>query len=68
MVHDVGTLTEASGQRLGGDLTGLRTPPLVGLSWSAPYLHDGSAETLEEAVRAHVEVEDGVLEGVVGGL
>ena len=30
-----------------------RTPPLWGCADSAPYLHDGRAETLEEAIRAH---------------
>ena len=44
--HDVGTLTPASGQRLGGPLDGLDTPSLLGLWDSAPYLHDGSAATL----------------------
>ncbi len=46
-LHDVGTLTPASGQRLGGPLPGLDTPTLHGLWDSAPYLHDGSAPTLE---------------------
>ncbi len=45
--HDVGTLTEASGQRLGEELIALDTPTLRGLSGSAPYLHDGSAPDLE---------------------
>ena len=31
----------------------LRTPPLWGLSESAPYLHDGSAATVQEAIRRH---------------
>ncbi|MCK6507219.1 PKD domain-containing protein [Myxococcota bacterium] len=53
---DVGTLTEASGSRLGGELTGLRTPGLVGVAWTGPWLHDGSAASLEEAVLAHDEV------------
>ena len=44
--HDVGTLTPASGSRLGGPLDGLDTPSLLGLWDSAPYLHDGSAATL----------------------
>lgn len=44
--HDVGTLTPASGSRLGGPLDGLDTPSLLGLWDSAPYLHDGSAETV----------------------
>jgi CxxC motif-containing protein (DUF1111 family)/tetratricopeptide (TPR) repeat protein len=30
-----------------------RTPPLWGVADSAPYLHDGRAETLEEAIRLH---------------
>ena len=30
-----------------------RTPPLWGVSDSAPYLHDGRAGTLEEAIRLH---------------
>ncbi len=30
-----------------------RTPPLWGIADSAPYLHDGRAPTLEEAIRLH---------------
>jgi CxxC motif-containing protein (DUF1111 family) len=30
-----------------------RTPPLWGVADSAPYLHDGRAATLEEAIRMH---------------
>lgn len=30
-----------------------RTPPLWGVADSAPYLHDGRAPTLEEAIRQH---------------
>ena len=30
-----------------------RTPPLWGIADSAPYLHDGRAETLDEAIAAH---------------
>ena len=30
-----------------------RTPPLWGVADSAPYLHDGRAKTLTEAIRAH---------------
>lgn len=53
ILHDVGTLLESSGGRAGGELTGLRTPSLSGLFASAPYLHDGRAATLEEALVAH---------------
>ena len=30
-----------------------RTPPLWGVADSAPYMHDGRAATLEEAIRLH---------------
>ncbi|WP_317933091.1 Ig-like domain-containing protein [Halioxenophilus sp. WMMB6] len=45
--HDVGTMREYSGHRLGGELDGISTPSLLGVFESAPYLHDGSAETLD---------------------
>jgi len=51
--HDIGTLKSSSGQRLGSALTGLDTPTLLGLWSTAPYLHDGSAATLEDAISAH---------------
>jgi MYXO-CTERM domain-containing protein len=49
-LHDVGTLTPASGQRLGQPLTGLDTPTLLGLWETAPYLHDGSAATVHDVL------------------
>ena len=30
-----------------------RTPPLWGLSRTAPYLHDGRASTIEDAIAEH---------------
>lgn len=57
--HDVGTLKPTSGQRLGATLTGLDTPTLRGLWATAPYLHDGAASTLTEAVLAHSGVSLG---------
>ncbi len=50
---NVGTLKPASGTRLGAPLTGLDVPTLRGVWATAPYLHDGSAATLADAVRAH---------------
>jgi hypothetical protein len=44
--HQVGTLTQASGHRLGKTLYGIDTPSLRGLWLNAPYLHDGSAPNL----------------------
>ncbi|HEY2903186.1 MAG TPA: PKD domain-containing protein [Polyangia bacterium] len=51
LLHDVGTLSADSGQRVGAPLTGLDTPTLRGLWQSAPYLHDGSAATLQAVLR-----------------
>ena len=53
LLHDIGTIKPDSGQRLNNALTGLDTPTLRGLWTTAPYLHDGSAPTLAEAVNAH---------------
>jgi hypothetical protein len=48
--HDMGTITVASGSRLNGALTAIRTPSLIELWDSAPYFHDGSAATLEDVL------------------
>ncbi|MEM7798295.1 MAG: putative Ig domain-containing protein [Chloroflexota bacterium] len=55
-LHDIGTLDADSGLRLGNTLIGLDTPTLRGLWLTAPYLHDGSASTLQEAVAAHADL------------
>jgi cytochrome c peroxidase len=52
-LHDIGTLTPSSGRRPGDTLTGIDTPTLRGVWASAPYLHNGSAATLRDAVSAH---------------
>ncbi|MEZ4250432.1 MAG: hypothetical protein R3B99_19540, partial [Polyangiales bacterium] len=70
LLHDVGTLTAASGGRLGGPLPGLDTPTLHGL-WHQPrFLHDGSADTIEAAVRAHegVSVDEATMADLVAYL
>jgi len=54
--HDVGTAREGSGARLGAPLDGFDTPTLRGLWRTAPYLHDGSAATLREAIERHARV------------
>ncbi len=51
--RDVGTIKPSSGGRLGGPLTGLDTPTLLGVYATGPYLHDGSAATVEDAIVAH---------------
>ena len=52
-LSNVGTLKASSGKRLGGTLTGIDVPTLRDVWATAPYLHDGSAATLDAAVRAH---------------
>ena len=66
-LHNVGTLRDSSGQRMGGPLPGIDTPSLLGVWDSAPYFHDGSAPTLAAVFevaggRMH-EAEDGTLAG-----
>jgi YVTN family beta-propeller protein len=55
-LKNIGTLTPASGQRLSSALLGIDTPTLRGAWASAPYLHDGSAHSIEEAIMAHASV------------
>lgn len=53
LLHDMGT-SLADGIRLGvATGTEYRTAPLWGLVASAPYLHDGLAESIEEAITKH---------------
>ncbi len=52
-LHDVGTLRDSSGLRLGSTLPGIDTPTLLGLWDGAPFLHDGSAAELSDVFKAH---------------
>ncbi|WP_261404718.1 PA14 domain-containing protein [Chenggangzhangella methanolivorans] len=52
-LRSVGTIKPASGKRLGETLTRLDVPTLRGAWATAPYLHDGSAPTLQAAIKAH---------------
>ena len=60
LLHDVGTMTELSGTRLGQVLIGIDTPTLRGLWNDAPYLHDGSAETIRDVIDRNVDDAHGV--------
>ena len=66
-LHNVGTLRSSSGQRLGGPLTGIDTPSLLGVWNTAPYFHDGSAPTLEDVFTVAggpvLQAEDGAISG-----
>ncbi len=50
---NVGTIKATSGKRLNGTLSGIDVPTLRDLWNTAPYLHDGSAATIEAAITAH---------------
>ncbi len=54
--QNIGTLKPSSGSRLGGALTGIDIPTLRDVWAAAPYLHDGSASTLADAISAHNNV------------
>lgn len=58
-LKNIGTLKPASGNRLGGPLTGIDVPTLRDVWATAPYLHDGSATTLADAIGAHAGVNLG---------
>ncbi len=59
--NNIGTVDADSGGRLGQPLPngGLDTPTLKGLWNTAPYLHDGSAPTVRDAVLAHTSAAVG---------
>ncbi len=65
-LRNVGTLKASSGKRLNATLSGIDTPTLRDAWASAPYLHDGSAATLEDAIRAHTTL--GIATGDVNAL
>ncbi len=52
LLHDMGSLNDGIGQA-DARPNEMKTPPLWGLRVSAPYLHDGRAATVDQAIRAH---------------
>jgi CxxC motif-containing protein (DUF1111 family) len=52
LLHDMGSLGDGIAQGP-ADVREMKTAPLWGLRASAPYLHDGRAQTVDEAIRAH---------------
>lgn len=67
-LHNVGTISDSSGNRMAGLLEGIDTPTLLGLWDNAPYFHDGNAQTLQDVfVNAGgniYQAEEGVLAGM----
>jgi YVTN family beta-propeller protein len=66
-LRDVGTIRTSSGSRIGQALLGLDTPTLLGIWNTAPYFHDGSAETLADVFTVAggevIQAETGLLGG-----
>ena len=52
LLHDMGSLGDGIAQADAGQAE-MKTAPLWGLRVRAPYLHDGSAPTIDAAIRAH---------------
>ena len=52
LLHDMGLLGDGIAQGAAGPRE-MRTAPLWGLRVSAPYLHDGRAATIDDAIRVH---------------
>jgi CxxC motif-containing protein (DUF1111 family) len=53
LVHDMGAELADGIVQMDADGLEFRTQPLWGLAAVGPYLHDGRADTLDEAIRAH---------------
>ena len=52
LLHDMGSLNDGIAQA-DARPNEIKTPPLWGLRVSAPYLHDGRAATVDQAIRQH---------------
>ncbi|MEM9728593.1 MAG: di-heme oxidoredictase family protein [Myxococcota bacterium] len=53
LLHDVAAAGAAGIAQGAAMMREFRTPPLWGLGETAPYMHDGRASSLEEAINAH---------------
>jgi CxxC motif-containing protein (DUF1111 family) len=53
LLHDVAEPNALGIEEGDAGMHELRTPPLWGLVQTAPYLHDGRASTIEDAVSMH---------------
>ena len=52
LLHDMGRLNDGIAQANAG-MREMKTAPLWGLRFRQPFLHDGRAPTIDEAIRAH---------------
>ena len=61
LLHDVMPANYRGMAEPGAGVGMFRTPPLWGISDTAPYMHDGRATTLLDAILAHESEADGVV-------
>ena len=59
LLHDVMPPSFRGMEEPGAGMGLYRTPPLWGIRSTAPYMHDGRAETLSDAIAAHESEGDG---------
>ena len=52
-MHDVAQPNSLGIEEGAAGIHDFRTPPLWGLGTTAPYLHDGRASTIEDAIAQH---------------
>jgi CxxC motif-containing protein (DUF1111 family) len=53
LLHEILPSTMNGIEEASANMWEFRTPPLWGISQTAPYLHSGTADTLDQAIRAH---------------
>ncbi len=53
VLHNIGTVKEHSGKRIGKNIPGFDTPGLQGIWSGFPFLHDGSATSIKQAIQSH---------------
>ncbi len=62
LLHEILPAQSLGIEEAGANVREFRTPPLWGIARTAPYLHSGAADTLDQAIRMH----DGESLGVRG--
>jgi CxxC motif-containing protein (DUF1111 family) len=53
LLHEILPEDAVGIEEVSAEMREFRTPPLWGLSQTAPYLHSGAADTIPEAIEAH---------------
>lgn len=61
LLHEIRPPGTLGIEEAGASMTEFRTPPLWGVSQTGPYLHDGAADTFEQAIEGHAGEADAVV-------